>query len=211
MAKPSRPLEWLGYQSNPAQTPVDLRSMSITELEAIAGNTVVAMLKAAHAREAEAESKAQQMMAEAMAEADRVRTEAETYAAATTGAAQKSATTLVQSANESAEATLKNAERQSADIVADANKQADDIVTRAHAESTRIRSEWEKNVKTSTAQMQAALTRFSGGVQSQLQLARQISLKSNAIESELVTARDAIAELSSTLLGESGMQPSQDS
>jgi cell division septum initiation protein DivIVA len=210
MAKTARPLEWMGYQTIQPLSQ-DLRSLSAAELEMLAGVTVVAMLQVAHAREEEAEAKAKTLLSEAIAESDRVRSEADKHASATTSAAQKTATTLIRSANEEAENALKKAERHSAEIVADANKQASEILSRAKAESVRIQTEWEKNVRTSSDQMRNALARFSTDVQVQLQMVRQIGLKSAAIESELITARDAISELGATMFsGAEKQSPAND-
>lgn len=191
----ARPLEWLGYQSNSPKPQGDLSSMSIAEIEELAGATAVALLKTAHEREAEAQERAKTTIAAAMAEAERVRADAEKFAQTTTGTAQKSATTLIASANETAEKTLKAAEKQSAEILSDAQKQADDLMVRTQADSMRRRAEVEKQAQATNRQMQGAITKFSDVVQQQLQLIRQIGLKATQMEAELLASRDAIIEV----------------
>lgn len=194
MAKASRPLEWLGYQSSGEQTS-DIRSLSMAELEELAGSTAVTIIKAAHQREREAESRSQELLNTSMMEADRVRREAEETASTTLSSAQKSATSLIESANASAEATLKNAERQSAKLIAEAKKEAEELLAKANAEILRTRADLDKTVKNTTAQLNAAVTKVNTGLQAQLQQLRAVALKTNEIETELTAAREATSAL----------------
>lgn len=207
MAKLNRPLEWMGYQENEPVAP-DLSTLSAAELEALAGTTAVTILNAAHAREAEAERRSQEMLQSAITESDRLRSDAEASASATLKAAQKSATSLIESANINAEKSLKSVERQATQILADANKQADELLKRANAEASQMRITVERGLKDASHQMTSAIAKFTDGVDGQLQLLRQVTLKASRIESELLTARDAVAELGAALFS-SDSQDSQ--
>jgi len=91
----------------------DFTELSEAEIETLAGETAVTILKAAHSREAAAKATGERIVAQANAEAAALTAAAQKQAAETKSSAEKIAAALVSNANQDAETLVRNATNES--------------------------------------------------------------------------------------------------
>lgn len=150
----------------------EFTELSEAELETLAGETAVTILKAAHSREATAKATGEEIVANANAEAAALISAAQKQAAETKSSAEKIAAALVSNANKDAETLVRNATDESNSLRNAAREEVrrhkawlaanvkealklQNIQTQALATVTKNIETWQTNVNSAVGQLAA--------------------------------------------------------